>query len=62
MNYHIEPITAGNHRPGMKHATGSLVRYNPNESFGMLCCRTFATAAEAEAFAATLTSDGKLPV
>ena len=58
-NYHIEAITADNRRPGMKHQTGHLVRYNPHESHGWLCCGTFATQEEAETFAGTLTEEGK---
>ena len=54
-NYSIQEITGDNRRPGMEHQTGSLVRYNPHESYGWLCCRTFATPGEAEAFAKTLT-------
>lgn len=57
--YIIEKINADNHRPGMPK-TGYLIRYNPHDSLGWLCCRTVATLAEAEAFAATLI-DGFLP-
>ena len=60
-NYHIEEITADNWRPGMKHQTGYLIRYNPHENHGWLCCGTFATKAEAETFADTLTKEGKKP-
>lgn len=59
-NFHIEEITNDNRRPGMKHQTGCLVRYNPNETHGWLCCRTFATKEEAETFAGTLTEEGQL--
>lgn len=60
-NYHIEEITADNRRPGMKHQDGYLVRYNPHEDHGWLCCGTFATKEEAETFAGTLTEEGKRP-
>lgn len=62
MNYHIEEITADNRRPGMKHQEGYLVRYNPHDSFGWLCCGTFPTKAEAETFAESLTPEGKLKI
>lgn len=61
MKYHIEAITGDNRRPGMKHQDGFLCRYRPHETFGWLCCRTFATQEEAQAFAATLTPEGDLP-
>lgn len=59
--YFIEKITADNHRPGMEHSEGCLVRYRPHESFGWLCCRTFGSQPEAEAFAATLDATGNIP-
>lgn len=60
-NYHIEEITADNYRPGFKHRTGHLVRYNPHDSHGWLCCRTFGSLADAEGFAAEdLTPEGTL--
>lgn len=59
-NYHIEPITADNRRPGMEHQEGYLVRYRPHETFGWTGCRTFASKEEAETFAGTLTPEGNL--
>ena len=59
-NYCIEEITADNRRPGMKYENGCLVRYNPSEEHGWLCCRTFPNLAEAETFAGTLTPEGML--
>ena len=59
--YHIEKITNDNRRPGVDLQEGFLVRYRPHESFGWLCCRTFATLQEAETFAASLDSTGNLP-
>ena len=59
-NFHIEEITADNRRPGMKHQTGSLVRYNPSEAHGWLCCRTFPNKEEADTFVTTLTPEGRL--
>lgn len=59
--YHIEMINGDNRRPGMEHQEGYLVRYRRHESFGWLCCRTFATLPEAEAFASSLDSTGNLP-
>lgn len=55
IKYSIQEITGDNRRPGMEHQTGFLIRYNPHESYGWLCCRTFAILGEAEAFAETLT-------
>ena len=60
-NHHIEKITADNYRPGFEHREGYLVRYNPHESFGWLCCRTFASLSQAETFVADeLTPEGTL--
>lgn len=60
-NYHIEKITGDNYRPGFEHREGYLVRYNPHDSFGWLCCRTFPSQTEAEGFAENdLTPEGTL--
>jgi hypothetical protein len=61
MKFEIEKISADNHRPGMKHQEGFLVRYRPHQSFGWTGMRTFATRAEADVFAASLTPEGDLP-
>jgi hypothetical protein len=53
--YAIEAINGDNRRPGMPADHTALVRHESSPRFGWLCCSTFATAEEAEAFAQTLT-------
>jgi hypothetical protein len=50
----IEEITGDNRRPGMDPTHTYLVRYDASPRFGWLCCATFKTLAEAEAFADSL--------
>jgi hypothetical protein len=50
----IEKITGDNRRPGMDASHTHLVRYDSSPRFGWLCCATFKTLAEAEAFADSL--------
>jgi hypothetical protein len=52
MNTSTEKITADNRRPGMPLDHTWLVRYDSHPAHGWLCCATFATESEAEAFAA----------
>jgi hypothetical protein len=50
-NTSIESINGDNRRPEMPADHTALVRYSLSPRFGWLCCRTFKTMAEAEAFA-----------
>jgi hypothetical protein len=51
--YTIEQINGDNRRPSMPE-TGYLVRYNPSELYGWLCCKCFVTEAEAVEFTSSL--------
>jgi len=60
-NYHITKINGDTHRPGMP-TEGYIVRYRPHPDHGWLSQHCEPTKEAAEAFAATLTPDGNLPV
>jgi len=51
----IEAINGDNRRPGMPADHTALVRYDSSPRWGWLCCATFKTTEEAEAFAKALT-------
>jgi hypothetical protein len=54
--FEVEAINGDNRRPGMPADHTALVRYDSNPRFGWMCCATFKTTEEAEAFAKTLTT------
>jgi hypothetical protein len=52
-HFHIEKITVDNRRPGMPQK-GFLVRYQPSDDHGWLCCKALPTMKAAKEFANNL--------